>query len=239
MRRLLPPLALLSVIAICLALGNWQLNRADYKRDLQAQRDQANALAPLAADSIEQLTGSTEGRRVTLRGQWVVGKTIFLDNRTHNGHPGFFVIAPMRLEKSKRVVLVLRGWVAANLRNRTQVPSITSSSDPIELIGYAQRELAQSMQLAAEAEPSAQQRIWQYFDYDKFNRWSGMNVARWIVRQTSDSTDQLVRDWPVAGDGVDRHLGYAFQWFAMAFAAFVFLILLLLKSRQYAAGPRQ
>lgn len=239
MRRLLPTVALLFIISVCAALGNWQLNRAQYKRDLQTQRDQANTLAPIDADSVPQQSDLVQGRRVALLGQWISDKIIFLDNRTHNGRPGFFVIAPIRLMKSKKIVLVLRGWVAANPRNRTELPNIYSSSEPVALIGYGQSELAQSMQLATEAEPGRDQQIWQYFNYDKFDRWSGLEVTRWIVRQTSDSPDKLVREWTVAGDGVDRHLGYAFQWFAMAIAALIFLILRLFRSRKSAAHPSQ
>lgn len=239
MRRVLPPIALLIIIAVCSALGNWQLNRADFKRDLQAQRDQANTLAPLAADTVETINESTEGRRVAMRGHWIADKTIFLDNRTHNGRPGFFVISPMRLAKSGKVVLVLRGWVAANPANRTELPLITSTTDQVEVIGYGQSALSQSMQLAKEAKPGPGQRIWQYFDFDKFDQWSGLKVARWIVRQTSDTQDQLVREWAVAGDGVDRHLGYAFQWFAMAFAALCYLIWLLFKLWQTTTRPHQ
>ena len=140
----------------------------------------------------------------------------------------------MRLDASKKIVLVLRGWVALNPRDRTEVPEIATPTGPVELIGFGQSELAQSMQLAQEAEPTANQRIWQYFDFDKFDRWSGMNVQRWIVRQTSETNDRLVREWVVPADGVDRHFGYAFQWFAMAFAALIFLIWHMLKSRRSA-----
>ena len=31
--------------------------------------------------------------------------------------------------------------------------------------------------------------------------------------------DGLVRDWPDPGSGVEKHLGYAFQWYALAVLA--------------------
>lgn len=41
-------------------------------------------------------------------------------------------------------------------------------------------------------------------------------LARWIVQQSSPAADGLVRDWPVPAAGVDRHRGYAVQWYALA-----------------------
>ena len=45
-----------------------------------------------------------------------------------------------------------------------------------------------------------------------------------IVRQTAAPAyrDGLARDWNQPGVSVDRHYGYAFQWFALALAALVF-----------------
>lgn len=238
MRRFLPLFALLFIIAVCSALGNWQLNRADYKRGLQAARDKANELAALDADAIQNLDGQVDGRRIRVRGRWLADKTVFLDNRTHDGRAGFHVITPIKLTRTGKTVLILRGWVMANPRNRTAIPKVAASKDVVELIGYGQSELGQSLQLSSEPEPGPEQKIWQYFDYEKFDRWSGTNVMRMIVRQTSETPDQLVRDWPVAGNDVDRHLGYAFQWFAMALAALIFLLWQLLKPGRKAANTR-
>jgi cytochrome oxidase assembly protein ShyY1 len=33
-----------------------------------------------------------------------------------------------------------------------------------------------------------------------------------------------MRDWPVPSSGIDTHRGYAFQWYALAAAAFLFFI---------------
>lgn len=41
-------------------------------------------------------------------------------------------------------------------------------------------------------------------------------LARWVVQQTSSAADGLVRDWPAPSAGVDRHRGYAVQWYALA-----------------------
>jgi surfeit locus 1 family protein len=41
-------------------------------------------------------------------------------------------------------------------------------------------------------------------------------LAAFVVQQTSASDDRLVRRWARPVAGVDRHRGYAFQWYALA-----------------------
>jgi surfeit locus 1 family protein len=35
------------------------------------------------------------------------------------------------------------------------------------------------------------------------------------VVQLGDASEGLLRDWPVVSSGVDKHYGYAFQWFGL------------------------
>jgi cytochrome oxidase assembly protein ShyY1 len=45
-----------------------------------------------------------------------------------------------------------------------------------------------------------------------------------VIEQLSDTRDGLIRDWPRPSTGIDRHLGYAFQWYALAATAFIFFV---------------
>ena len=36
------------------------------------------------------------------------------------------------------------------------------------------------------------------------------------VLQTGPASEGMQRDWPVIGAGVDKHYGYAFQWFGLS-----------------------
>ena len=42
------------------------------------------------------------------------------------------------------------------------------------------------------------------------------SVARFVVQQTNDTGDGLRRVWPRPDAGVDKHRGYAFQWYSLA-----------------------
>jgi surfeit locus 1 family protein len=58
--------------------------------------------------------------------------------------------------------------------------------------------------------------VWQNLDFDTFERASGLAVARWVVQQTGGADDGLLRNWPRSSAGVDKHRGYALQWYSLA-----------------------
>ena len=41
-------------------------------------------------------------------------------------------------------------------------------------------------------------------------------VQPFVLRQDSALDDGLVRAWPAPDFGIEKHYGYAFQWFALA-----------------------
>jgi surfeit locus 1 family protein len=218
MTRWIPALALAIVVALTASLGQWQVRRGAEKDALQAQRDAARSAAPVVLAASDPALASLDGRRVLLVGRFDDAKSVFLDNRTRNGMAGFHVLTPLRLEGGAWV-MVLRGWVARDARERTRLPELPAQADTVRVEGFAQASLAQPMVLAAQPAPAPGERLWQHYEADAYRRWSGLPVAAGIVRQLSDSPDGLARDWVEPGSGADKHRAYAFQWFAMSAAA--------------------
>jgi len=218
-----PTLAALAVVVLTVSLGNWQLRRADEKRALQAQRDAADRDAPIDVSAQGNDAVALDGRRVRVRGRFVSEFDVFIDNRTHRGVAGFHVLSPLRLAGSDMHVLVLRGWVASDPRERWRVPRVPAPEGEVEVEGIAQRELARTLELGRTPEPGPDDRIWLNVDLDRYRRWSGLAVQQPVVREltparTSDGDfgDGLVRDWPHPGGDVEKHVAYAFQWYSMA-----------------------
>lgn len=169
---------------------------------------------------------SLQGRRVAARGELLPRWTVFVDNRTHNGIAGFHVLSPLRITGSDRHVLVLRGWVASDPRERTRLPDLGTPAAEVEIEGIAERDLEKALELGRSPPPGPHDRLWQNADIASFARWSGLAMQPIVVRETvaprigaAVFDDGLVRDWPDPGSGVDRHLGYAFQWYALAVLA--------------------
>jgi surfeit locus 1 family protein len=45
---------------------------------------------------------------------------------------------------------------------------------------------------------------------------SGLTLAPFVVEQTSEAGDGLVRNWPAPDFGADQHQSYMIQWYSFA-----------------------
>ncbi len=222
-RDRVPTLAALALVVVTVSLGNWQMRRADEKRALHAMREAAAHAVAIRMPADDLDPSRLQGRKVVVRGTWLPQRTVFVDNRTHKGIAGFHVLSALRITASDRHVLVLRGWVASDPRERTRLPELATPAAEVEIEGIAERDLEQALELGRSAPPGPRDRLWQNADVASFARWSGLAMQPLVVRETvapriggADRDDGLVRDWPDPGSGVDKHLGYAFQWYALA-----------------------
>ena len=208
-------------IAAGLALGAWQLSRAAQKNALHAAISQrqslpmleGRALAATAAGAANPAGESLVWRPVRLKGEWVAGATVFLDNRQMKGKPGFDVLTPLRIDGADAAVVVQRGWVARNFVERTRLPVVETSSGGVEVIGVI---APPPPKLYAFAGPETGA-IRQNLDLAEFRDRTGLPLLTGLsVRQTGAASDGLLRDWTQPGSGVEKHYGYAFQWFALS-----------------------
>jgi surfeit locus 1 family protein len=222
-------------MSIGAGLGQWQLKRAEQKKTIDVklhQRLAANILDGNAVDAVSlphtalmsAALSNVEYRRMRLRGAFVKSWPIYLDNRPYEGRAGLHVLMPFRLSVSNHVVMVARGWIARDARDRSRVPDLITPSGQIVIEGIVRRSADRVMQLgdAPELAPGA---IVQNMNLEKFSRVSGLPLQSYLIDQTSDTGDALVRDWPLPSSGIERHLGYAFQWYALTLMAAIFFIL--------------
>ena len=195
-------------------LGLWQLSRAAQKEALQAAMQTQASLAPLDEAALAQPSAAATGlyRRVRVSGVWDAERTVYLDNRQMDGKVGFFVVTPLRLQSTGQVVLVQRGWVGRNFEVRSQLPAIQSPVGPVWVEGQI---APPPSKLYALGDPG-RGRIRQNLDLPQFRRESGLALADFTIRQNGPDSDGLRREWPAIALGVEKHYGYAFQWFVLA-----------------------
>ena len=58
--------------------------------------------------------------------------------------------------------------------------------------------------------------IRQNLDLGAFAAETRLPLTGFTVLQTGPASEGLQRDWPQPAAGVDKHYGYAFQWFGLA-----------------------
>jgi surfeit locus 1 family protein len=217
LRFVLATFAAIATAVLTARLGFWQLERAAQKMALQAALDERGRLPPLDAAALAtspEAAVQQHQRRVQLSGRWS-RHTVFLDNRQLAGpQPGFFVLTPLQLADG-RAVLVQRGWAPRDAADRTRLPTFVTPDGEVRFEGRIAPAPARTFAFAGEDRG----RIRQNLDLGDFARETGLPLAPLTVLQLDNPgapADGLQRAWPAPSTGVDRHRGYAFQWFALA-----------------------
>ncbi|MDB5894545.1 MAG: transrane cytochrome oxidase [Rhodoferax sp.] len=204
-------------LAATVSLGRWQLSRAAQKEALQADIDTQNrrpAIDLTAVSRPAELPGLVH-RQAVVRGRWLADRTVFLDNRQMHGQQGFYVVTPLQLPGRADVLLVQRGWVPRNFVDRTALPVVVSPPGEVEVRGR----IAPPPGKLYEFKGGQGGAIRQNLDLAAFAAETGLPLWPVSLLQTGKDAQQeggLLRDWPAADTGVEKHYGYAFQWFGLA-----------------------
>jgi cytochrome oxidase assembly protein ShyY1 len=221
--RWIPFIAAVLVAAIGFELGQWQMRRAHEKEAIEHALEERGSAAPVTVPTTREAAEAVEFRHVLARGEFVRDWPVYLDNRPLHGAAGFYVLMPMRLAGSGMHVLVARGWVPRDMNDRTRIPAYSTPSGELSIEGIARRHPDHLMQLG-EMPPLKPGAIVQNLDPEQFAAASRLDTQPFIIEQTSDTHDGLIRDWPRASLGIDKHRGYAFQWYGLAATAILFFV---------------
>lgn len=222
-RRLVPLIATVLLVALGLGLGHWQTSRGDEKQAIADKLAQREAAAPLTLGASLLAADQVEYRRVAVSGTFLSDWAIYLDNRPQNGVAGFYVLMPLRIADSDTYVLVARGWAPRSGADRSLLPRMSTPTGRVALTGVARLHPGRLLQLG-EAAPLQPHAIVQNVDVTQLAAASHLKLQPFIIEQTSDLQDGLVRDWVQPSLGIERHRGYAFQWYALAAMAALFFV---------------
>ncbi|WP_367068737.1 SURF1 family protein [Oryzisolibacter sp. LB2S] len=219
LRFWLVTLAALAAAVTTGMLGAWQLSRAAEKQAMQADIDARAQMPALGNGDLLQLQpgdlGAVLHRKVVLQGQWLPDAMVYLDNRQMQGKPGFWVLAPLRLSGGQAVVLVQRGWVPRDFQERTRLPQVQTPATQVQLQGRVTDHVVRLYEFGPSAGGDREARIRQNLDVAAYAAETGLPLLPMMVLQTDDASDGLRRDWAPVNTGVDKHYGYAFQWFGL------------------------
>jgi cytochrome oxidase assembly protein ShyY1 len=224
-RFLLVTLAAVLTVCATVSLGRWQLSRAAQKEALQAEIESQKQKPPLAQDdflALEAPAGELH-RPVRLRGLWLTPQTVYLDNRQMHGVPGFYVLTPFALEGSNQTVMVQRGWVQRNFNDRTQLGAVNTPPGLVEVTGLIEPppghlfELGKPAAAASAPESAGSSPIRQNLDLEAFRAETKLPLRTDVsLQQIGPASEGLQRDWPAPALGLEKHYGYAFQWFGLS-----------------------
>ena len=202
------------LLALFVRLGHWQWDKGEAKQDVWAEYERN---AP--AEALDNRTFDSIGRfaRIALTGEFDPMNQFLLDNRSHNGQPGWEVLTPFVLDDG-RCILVNRGWIPfSGYRDRQPYPmlpagersSITGRIDELPSGGLA-------MGHAPPAPSKAWLKLTSFPTHEELAASLGRKIDRRIILLDADAPDGFVREWTPPGMPPSRHFSYAIQWWGFA-----------------------
>ncbi|MBD8655074.1 SURF1 family protein [Oxalobacteraceae sp. CFBP 13730] len=222
------PIALIAALIVALIgilLGNWQQDRAAYKTDLQARQLARAAEPPFTLSPTIAASPDLEFRRVRVHGEFVAGWPVLLANRPRGSQSGFYLAMPFKIAGADEHVLVLRGWLPRQAEF-DKLPTFATPAGPVTLEGRLVLSAGKVMELG-DGPPLAPGAAVQNLTPQALAQASGLRLLPFLVQQTLPATpaDLMARDWPLPEAGIDKHRGYAFQWYALAALALLFYVM--------------
>lgn len=232
--RLIPTLAVIVLFPALLALGFWQLDRADQKVARYTRFQERREQAPIDLNTAVRALHDAKGvfwRHVTMQGVYD-GSQYLLDNQVHNGDAGYYVYTPFKLVPGDRRVLVNRGWVAVG-PDRAHVPPLPTPAGMLRLTGVIKKPPPPNLLLNSntwEDLGGGVARV-QDIDMNAIAKHTGHALLPFVVRLDPAADTGFVRHWVDPGSGKEIHLGYAFQWFMLSAVLIAIYIGVNLKKR--------
>ena len=208
------------LIAMLIALGRWQLRRADEKNALF----DAFAAGADAARLIDfQTPRVARYQHVEANGHYDATRQVLIDNMVYAGRAGYFVITPFALQGGGWL-LVNRGWVPLGA-DRAERPAFAVGADARRIRGRADNLPSPGIRMGDHATLSPPYPVVaEYPSHAELaqllgeSAWTG---ATDLVLLDPGESDGYARAWAPPGFPPLRHIGYAVQWFALALALFV------------------
>lgn len=203
--------------ALTARLGVWQLDRADQKNRAQQALTDRRALPPLPAAALALRPADAagqHGRLISLQGRWQPALTVYLENRQMDTRVGFYAVTPLLLDDGT-AVLVQRGWLPRDQADRTRIVAPPAAAGRVAVQGRIAPGPGRIYDFAGAASGPIRQNL----DIEAYARETAQPLRPVsVVEEDSPSAPQdgLLRHWPAPAADVDKHYGYAFQWFALS-----------------------
>lgn len=226
----------LLLLPLFVQLGFWQLFRMQQKIDIQQELTLRMAETPLKFDQrLKDLREDTlqtiKYRRLSVIGQFLNQHSILLDNQTLNGKVGYLVITPFKpADTSDIIILVNRGFIPAGPTRL--IPPPIKEANELNLLGTLTP--AKHGVLSKQA-PLEQPTVWpiqiQKIEYAELSKLFNKNVLPFILELQKNHPDNFQVVPLNFNLQANRHLGYAVQWFTIAFVALIYYLVINTRRR--------
>ena len=221
----LPATLIVATFLMLLSLGFWQLDRADEKRQIEQAISQAEKLPAKLIQNTDELI-QKEHHQILIKGHYDNQKQLIYDNQIVNSNAGYYVLTPFILENGQ-AILVNRGFMPWQ-GSREKMVDINVGNDTkiikVKLITPKKR-----IQLKEHTITKTYPKLIQSLDIKALSAELGYPLIPMLAQLDVGEKDGFYRKWQPFYGSVDKHLGYALQWFLMALVLGVIAIRLAIK----------
>lgn len=217
-KQLISSIIIIPTIILLSLLGNWQVNRLEYKNKLQQQIDIYFSLPPILNQDFNDGVGLNEYRKISLVGKFIKKANFHLVNQVYKGEVGINIISVFKPHKINKYILVNRGWFP-NSKKHMEYSKQPFHNDIIQniTIDGIIRAIKQKNFLVPDNEPD--KNLWFYIDPLKMSKESNflvnqkyyikINDKPKILGQTSNFTRVKVH--------YKHHLFFSITWYSLSF----------------------
>ena len=229
LRFILPSILITATFAFLVSLGFWQLDRADEKRGIEASIKQANTGSVELIKKEEGLQ-SKEYYEVRLQGKYLSDKQFIYDNQIVDQVSGYYVLTPYALEGQSKAILINRGFIPWNGR-RDKLADIVIGQETREIKVQISKPIKR-MELKPSEVGIQFPALIQSIDLQDMADRAKVDFSSVIGLLDASASNGFIRKWEPYTGSIERHIGYAIQWFLMALVLAIIGIRIAIKQRK-------
>ncbi len=190
---------------------------------------------PLLLSNLKNLDESLRFTPLKVTGRFDNKHQFLVDNKFHNHRVGYQVLTPLIPYGSTKQLMVNRGWIPMG-RDRQHLPTIKPVTGTINVLGNISFPSPKQITLNDKTNSQGHwPKVIEKVELVSLEQDLKAPIYKLILQMKPESKHGFVRDWQVTTMPPARHLGYAFQWFALALAVgltFLFVNLKWKKSNE-------
>ena len=229
LRFILPSILITATFAFLVSLGFWQLERADDKRSIEVSIKQANTGSVELIKKEEGLQ-SKEYYEVRLQGKYLSDKQFIYDNQIVDQVSGYYVLTPYALEGQSKAILINRGFIPWNGR-RDKLADIVIGQETREIKVQISKPIKR-MELKPSEVGIQFPVLIQSIDLQDMADRAKVDFSSVIGLLDASASNGFIRKWEPYTGSIEKHIGYAVQWFLMALVLAIIGIRIAIKQRK-------
>lgn len=227
--RLWPTVMTIPALICLLLLGNWQVERLEWKLDLIEKIETRATGTPVSLPAGMADQDELEYMHVSVTGRFDNNAEVTMYSAGPNGDPGYDLYTPFILDDG-RSIIINRGWVPEQLKEKASRPDsiVEGQTNVVGLL----RKPWEKLWYGPENDPAGN--MWFYGDVDMMAAHMGMS-AYFPMYLYADKIDSNNR-FPIAGrtefNIVNNHLDYAMTWYGLSIVLVVIYLLAHIRKKE-------